>query len=200
MLMRPPEPAQQRGRKRRVSTDWTSTRHTRGPDMNHDKPVLSVEIHRGYWNRGPFDIDRTAMTLYAAGDPPLLLTHVPLLQVPHGATRQRAPREEREGRGSCRCASAAFADGSCGARTGALARVWKEPTLTQTPRVAWGIASANATTDTERTATTRRGINRSEVTHHPRTGGEKHDDTSTDRGCARGRTDRRHGRRARRRS
>ena len=33
----------------------------------------------------PFDIDRTAMTLYAAGDPPLLLTHVPLLQVPHGA-------------------------------------------------------------------------------------------------------------------
>ena len=33
----------------------------------------------------PFEIDRTAVTLYAAGDPPLLLTHVPLLQVPHGA-------------------------------------------------------------------------------------------------------------------
>ena len=33
----------------------------------------------------PLDIDRTAVTLYAAGDPPLLLTHVPLLQVPQGA-------------------------------------------------------------------------------------------------------------------
>ena len=33
----------------------------------------------------PFEIDRTAVTLYAAGKPPLLLTHVPLVQVPHGA-------------------------------------------------------------------------------------------------------------------
>ena len=33
----------------------------------------------------PFEIDRTAVTLYAAGDPPLLLTHVPLPHVPHGA-------------------------------------------------------------------------------------------------------------------
>ena len=43
---------------------------------NHDvDPVNQIR---------PFEIDRTAVTLYAAGDPPLLLTHVPLLQVPHG--------------------------------------------------------------------------------------------------------------------
>ena len=34
----------------------------------------------------PFEVDRRAVTVYAAGDPPLLLTHVPLLEVPHGAT------------------------------------------------------------------------------------------------------------------
>ena len=43
----------------------------------------------------PFEVERRTVTLYAAGDPPLLLTHAPLLQVPHGAvnvfrTRARA--------------------------------------------------------------------------------------------------------------
>ena len=32
----------------------------------------------------PVEVDRTAVTLAAPGDPPLLLTHVPLLQVPAG--------------------------------------------------------------------------------------------------------------------
>ena len=32
----------------------------------------------------PVAVGRTAATLFAPGDPPLLLTHVPLLQVPHG--------------------------------------------------------------------------------------------------------------------
>ena len=32
----------------------------------------------------PVAVDRTATTLFAAGEPPLLLTHVPLLQVPAG--------------------------------------------------------------------------------------------------------------------
>ena len=32
-----------------------------------------------------FDVDRTAVAVCAGGDPPLLLTHVPLLQVPDGA-------------------------------------------------------------------------------------------------------------------
>lgn len=46
----------------------------------------------------PFEIDRTAVTLYAAGDPPLLLTHVPLLQVPPGAVNvheQESPTPNR---------------------------------------------------------------------------------------------------------
>ena len=44
---------------------------------NHDvDPVNQIR---------PFKIDRTAVTLYTAGDPPLLLTHVPLLQMPHCA-------------------------------------------------------------------------------------------------------------------
>ena len=32
----------------------------------------------------PVAVDRTATTLFAPGEPPLLLTHVPLLQVPAG--------------------------------------------------------------------------------------------------------------------
>ncbi len=44
----------------------------------------------------PFEIDRTAVTLYAAGDPPLLLTHVPLLQVPHGAVNVHGHVHEQE--------------------------------------------------------------------------------------------------------
>ena len=43
---------------------------------NHD--VDAVNLQR------PFDVDRTALALYAAGDPPLLLTHVPLVEVPYG--------------------------------------------------------------------------------------------------------------------
>ena len=57
---------------------------------NHDvEPVNRIR---------PFEIDRTAVTLYTAGDPPLLLTHVPLLRVPHGAghsTRARLNVVER---------------------------------------------------------------------------------------------------------
>lgn len=44
----------------------------------------------------PFEIDHTAGTLYAAGDPPLLLTHVPLLQVPHGAVNVHGHVHEQE--------------------------------------------------------------------------------------------------------
>ena len=44
----------------------------------------------------PFKIDRTAVTLYAAGDPPLLLTHVPLLHVPHGAVNIHGHVHEQE--------------------------------------------------------------------------------------------------------
>ena len=51
---------------------------------NHDvDPVNQIR---------PFKIDRTAVTLYAAGNPPLLLTHVPLLQVPHGAVNVHGTR------------------------------------------------------------------------------------------------------------
>ncbi len=44
----------------------------------------------------PFEIDHTAGTLYAAGDPPLLLTHVPLLQVPHGTVNVHGHVHEQE--------------------------------------------------------------------------------------------------------
>ena len=55
---------------------------------NHDvDPVNQIR---------PFKIDHTAVTVYAAGDPPLLLTHVPLLQVPHGAVNVHGHVHERE--------------------------------------------------------------------------------------------------------
>ena len=55
---------------------------------NHDvDPVNQIR---------PVEIDRTAVTLYAAGDPPLLLTHVPLLQVPHGAVNVHGHVHEQE--------------------------------------------------------------------------------------------------------
>ena len=44
----------------------------------------------------PFEIDRTAVTLYTAGDPPRLLTHVPLLEVPHGAVNVHGHVHEQE--------------------------------------------------------------------------------------------------------
>ena len=44
---------------------------------NHDvDPINRVKL---------LDIQRTTLALAAPGDPPLLLTHVPLIQVPHGA-------------------------------------------------------------------------------------------------------------------
>ena len=55
---------------------------------NHDVDPVN-QIH-------PFEIDRTAVTLYAAGDPPLLLTHVPLLLVPHGAVNVHGHVHEQE--------------------------------------------------------------------------------------------------------
>ena len=44
---------------------------------NHDiDPINRIKL---------LDIERTTLALTAPGDPPLLLTHVPLIQVPHGA-------------------------------------------------------------------------------------------------------------------
>ena len=55
---------------------------------NHDvDPVNQIR---------PFKTDRTAVTLYAAGNPPLLLTHVPLLQVPRGAFNVHGHVHEQE--------------------------------------------------------------------------------------------------------
>ncbi len=55
---------------------------------NHDvDPVNQIR---------PFEVDRTAVTLYAAGDPPLLLTHVPLLQVLHGTVNVHGHVHEQE--------------------------------------------------------------------------------------------------------
>ena len=55
---------------------------------NHDvDPVNQIR---------PVEVDRTAVTLYAAGDPPLLLTHVPLLQVPQGAVNVHGHVHEQE--------------------------------------------------------------------------------------------------------
>ena len=55
---------------------------------NHDvDPINQVR---------PFEAERRTVTLYAAGDPPLLLTHVPLLQVPHGAVNVHGHVHERE--------------------------------------------------------------------------------------------------------
>ena len=55
---------------------------------NHDvDPVNQV------W---PLEVDRTAVTLAAPGDPPLLLTHVPLLQVPHGCVNMHGHGHQKE--------------------------------------------------------------------------------------------------------
>ena len=55
---------------------------------NHDVDPVN-QIH-------PVEVDHTAVTLYAAGDPPLLLTHVPLLQVPLGAVNVHGHMHEAE--------------------------------------------------------------------------------------------------------
>ena len=55
---------------------------------NHDVDPVN-RIH-------PFEIDRTAVTLHASGEPPLLLTHVPLLHVPHGAVNVHGHLHEQE--------------------------------------------------------------------------------------------------------
>ena len=44
----------------------------------------------------PVAVGRTAATLFAPGDPPLLLTHVPLLQVPHGWVNVHGHVHQRE--------------------------------------------------------------------------------------------------------
>ena len=44
----------------------------------------------------PVEVDRTAVTLAAPGDPPLLLTHVPLLQVPAGCVNVHGHVHEKE--------------------------------------------------------------------------------------------------------
>ena len=55
---------------------------------NHDvDPVNQV------W---PLEVDRTAVTLAAPGDPPLLLTHVPLLEVPHGCVNVHGHVHQKE--------------------------------------------------------------------------------------------------------
>ena len=55
---------------------------------NHDvDPVNQVR---------PLDVDRTAVTLFAPGEPPLLLTHVPLLQVPPGCVNVHGHVHQKE--------------------------------------------------------------------------------------------------------
>ena len=55
---------------------------------NHDvDPVNQV------W---PLEVDRSAVTLAAPGEPPLLLTHVPLLQVPHGCVNVHGHVHQKE--------------------------------------------------------------------------------------------------------
>ena len=55
---------------------------------NHDAdPVNQVRA---------IEVDRTAVTLIAPGDPPLLLTHVPLLQVPHDWVNVHGHVHEKE--------------------------------------------------------------------------------------------------------
>ena len=55
---------------------------------NHD--VDSVNQVR------PVEVARIAVTLFASGDPPLLLTHVPLLQVPHGCVNVHGHVHQKE--------------------------------------------------------------------------------------------------------
>ena len=55
---------------------------------NHDvDPVNQVR---------PVKVNRTAVTLFAPGNPPLLLTHVPLLQVPHGSVNVHGHVHQKE--------------------------------------------------------------------------------------------------------
>ena len=44
----------------------------------------------------PLEVDRTAVTMAAPGDPPLLLTHVPLLQVPTGCVNVHGHVHQKE--------------------------------------------------------------------------------------------------------
>ena len=44
----------------------------------------------------PLEVHRTAVTLAAPGEPPLLLTHVPLLQVPHGCVNVHGHVHQKE--------------------------------------------------------------------------------------------------------
>ena len=44
----------------------------------------------------PGEVHRTAVTLAAPGEPPLLLTHVPLLQVPHGCVNVHGHVHQKE--------------------------------------------------------------------------------------------------------
>ena len=44
----------------------------------------------------PFEVEHSAVTLYTDGDPPLLLTHVPLLEVPHGTINVHGHVHEKE--------------------------------------------------------------------------------------------------------
>ena len=70
-----------------------------GRGRNHHLPERRYGRRRGpgLLNQiRPFEIERTAVTLYAAGDPPLLLTHVPLLQVPHGTVVVHGHVHEQE--------------------------------------------------------------------------------------------------------
>ena len=44
----------------------------------------------------PLEVHRTAVTLAAPGEPPLLLTHVPLLQVPYGCVNVHGHVRQKE--------------------------------------------------------------------------------------------------------
>ena len=47
--------------------------------------------HQAWWR-----VDRTAITLFAPGEPPLLFTHVPLLQVPVGSINVHGHVHQKE--------------------------------------------------------------------------------------------------------
>ena len=109
------------GDRSRRRDDERLARKVAAGETNHLPGELTVDgealpHHREWWRKAPatkwlmlgnhdvdpvnrirpFGIDHTAVTLYAAGNPPLVLTHVPLLQVPHGAVNVHGHLHEQE--------------------------------------------------------------------------------------------------------
>ena len=65
---------------------------------------IGVAVHAALGNHDvdrvnqvlPVAVDRTAITLFAPGEPPLLLTHVPLLQMPAGSINVHGHVHQKE--------------------------------------------------------------------------------------------------------